>query len=737
MKVQRSTLSGILLCVGFGAAMLSSQSVLAQDQSENKDQDAAGALEEVVVTAQRRETKLQETPIAASVLSGDEMRAKGVDQLVNIQFATPSVTIADYGSANVFNIRGIGRTKVDIEVPSGVVIYADGVPTIAGYFQNEPYYDIEAVEVLRGPQGTFVGKSASGGAIFVRTRNPDLEGMSGNLEGGFGEYSLWEARGYVNAPVSDTLAFRFAFNYENRDTYYDLYGPYTGDPGTRDLKSGRISMLWQPNEQLSIVLKGNFANLDFGGNVTGAADTTNLFHVHQDAPFVYVDKTSRYTLDINYEMNNGIKFSSLTGYQTVDTENDLDLNGGIPLPRYWFLSKGKIDLWSQEFNLVSADDQRLRWVVGLFAQNQKSELLPVDQNGFVFVGGDPFGIGQLPLDYPWFGSPWIKDEDDWAVFAHFTYDLTDSLELEVGGRYSDYSFYQITDMVFGFGDAPPVADYDNTFFGFEPIGPNRQDKSETSTDYKVALNWTKDPNNFIYGVISRGHTTGSVNIFPPWTPYDEMVVHNYEAGWKAGWNNGQFTTQLAVYYEDIDGYQAAFQDLTIPDSTSTLVRNAEKPSTIYGVEFTGQAYFGNLGLDFGFGWNQSELGAFSQVFNPYTGEYVDLTNAELTYAPDFTYNIGLDYRFELSNGSTITPRLDWGWLAKQKADLFDDPINTIDSRGLLNIQIRWEQVNGPWYAVLWATNALDKEYVAGIQNLGTLFYAGPPRQSGIRVGRNF
>jgi iron complex outermembrane receptor protein len=457
----------------------------------------------------------------------------------------------------------------------------------------------------------------------------------------------------------------------------------------------------------------------------------DLFSVHQDAPFYYVDETSRFTLDIDYEMNNGITFSSLTGYQTVDTQNNLDLNGGVETPTYWFLSMGAIDLWSQEFNLISDENQRLRWVLGFFTQNQKAELAPIDQNGFVFLGGDPFGIGQLPLDYPWFGTPWIKDEDDWAVFGHIVYDIRDDLEFEIGVRYSDYSFYQQTDFVFGFGDAPPVIPFDGV------AGPDRQDFSQDSFDYKLALNWEKDDNNFIYGVVSRGHTSGSVNIFPPWTPYGEMIVDNYEAGWKAAWNNRQFLTQLAFYYENIEGYHAAFQDLTIPDSSSTLVRNAESDSTIYGIELTAQAEFGNFALDFGIGWNESELGDFTQVVNPYTGGLVNLSKRQFTYAPNFTYNLGFEYRKQLSDGAMLMPRLNWGWIADQKADLFDNAVNTLDSRGLLNLQIRWEQGNGPWYAVLWATNLLDEEYVAGIQNLATLYYPGPPRQSGIRIGRNF
>jgi iron complex outermembrane receptor protein len=147
-------------------------------------------LEEVIVTAQRRDENLQETALSATVLSGELLDAKGITNLVNVQYISPSVTVSDFGSANVFNIRGIGRSKVDIEIPSGVVIYQDGVPSLAGYIQGEPYYDIASIEVLRGPQGTFVGKSASGGAIFTNTRDPELGEFDGYLEGGFGEHDL-------------------------------------------------------------------------------------------------------------------------------------------------------------------------------------------------------------------------------------------------------------------------------------------------------------------------------------------------------------------------------------------------------------------------------------------------------------------------------------------------------------------------------------------------------------------
>ena len=399
------------------------------DSYAQSGSDADLVLEEVIVTAQRRETNLQTTALAVSVLTGQSLIDRGIDNLMRLQYATPSLNISDFGSANVFNIRGIGRSKVDIEIPSGVVIYQDGVPTLAGYFQNEPYFDINSVEVLRGPQGTIVGKSASGGAIFVNTRSPELGETGGNLEGGFGANSLFEARGYLNASSGDTFAFRAAFNYENRDHYYDeITGPYTGDPGSRDLKSLRLGLLVQASEKLAINVNVSLADLDFGGNVTSSFGDP-LYSVPQDAPFAYTDESTRVVLDIDYAFDGGMTFSSLTGYQTLDLLNNLDLNASSD-PTYWFESAGKIDLWSQEFNLVSSDDQRLRWVLGLFFQNQKAKLLSIEDKGFVFTGG-PFFPN---LDFPWLGSPWLKDEDDWAAFGHVLFDITPGLELEVASR---------------------------------------------------------------------------------------------------------------------------------------------------------------------------------------------------------------------------------------------------------------------------------------------------------------
>ena len=159
------------------------------------------SLEEIIVTAKRRSEDLQTASLSATVLNQDLLENKGVVDLYALQYAAPAVTVTQYGSANVFNIRGLGRSQVDIDVPSGVVIYRDGTPTLAGYFQNEPYFDMESIEVYRGPQGTFVGKNAAGGAVFINTNDPKLgEEFDGSVELGGGDYSAYEATGIVNIP---------------------------------------------------------------------------------------------------------------------------------------------------------------------------------------------------------------------------------------------------------------------------------------------------------------------------------------------------------------------------------------------------------------------------------------------------------------------------------------------------------------------------------------------------------
>jgi len=221
---------------------------------------------EVVITAERRTVSLQKSPIAATVLTGADLVKKGVVSVDQLQFVSPDLTVTDFGQGNLFNIRGIGRSNGASNVQSGVVTYRDGVATFPGYFQSEPYYDIANVEVLRGPQGTFAGQNATGGAIFITETDPSLSaGYHGYAQAQAGNYSDYGFQGALNLPISDTLALRVAENTEYRDSFYTITGAHTGKPGSLAENSARISLLWQPNSHFKALLKVDSNDVSTGG----------------------------------------------------------------------------------------------------------------------------------------------------------------------------------------------------------------------------------------------------------------------------------------------------------------------------------------------------------------------------------------------------------------------------------------------------------------------------------------
>jgi iron complex outermembrane receptor protein len=697
---------------------------------------AQEALEEIVVTATRRSTNLQQTAISASVLSGDLIDDKAVFDLYELQYAAPSMTIAGYGSANEFSIRGVGRTQVDIDVPSGVVIYRDGAPTIAGYFQTEPYFDIESIEVLRGPQGTYVGKNASGGAVFINTNDPSFERLSVSIEGGLGINELWEGSAIVNVPITDELAFRTSYKYLGSEDFYDsITGNYTGDPAERELHSFRGAVRWEPNNQFKGLVKVDYHNLDFGGNVVSSPGFP-LYDVPQNGDIQYKDTSFRILGDLKYTLDNGITLSSLSAYQHLDTINNLDLNASLPV-FYQFESTAILEIVSEEINIISPDDQRLRWILGALYFQQKTDIPYWEEDGFTFTG-NVFGLGDIPgADaFPWFTTPWQETQRDFSGFGHVAYDVTEDVELELGVRYTSYYTSQFTEFTFGFGNAPPT-------LPFAP--PTKISLDEGSFDGQVALNWNYSDDHFFYLLASRGHTPSGINIFPPYRIYDEMGVYNYEVGWKANWMEDQIRTQANFYFEDIDDYQVNYE------STSVVIgqdnRSAPGNTKIWGIELASQAHVDDWHVDFAFAYMHSDIGKFENVVDPFrtaanggVDVVIDLSGERTPYSPEITTNLGVAYDFHLTggfDGYTLTPRWDMSFVSDMKSKLWDSPLVELEQRFLANGRLTLSAPGDKWSATFWATNVFDHGYVSGIQNLATLYYAGRPFEWGLRFRYNF
>jgi iron complex outermembrane recepter protein len=738
MKIQDLCLSAsaVILswCGTAGAQTVTSATAVSSGES----------LTEVVVTAERRHTDLQNTPISATVITGADLGNFGVVTVDQLQFATPGAVVNNFGQGNDFNIRGVGKAEHNSQTTVGVVTYRDGVATFPGYFQGEPYYDVATVEILRGPQGTFGGQNATGGAVFVNTNDPVIGGgFNGYVQGQVGNYTDFGLQGAINLPISDTLAARFAFFSESLDSFYHVTGPnggpYTGNPGNVRTGSGRLSLLWKPDDALTVLLKTDYNYLNFGAYPASPYNSTDdLFNIGVNSPQQALDRFGRTVLKIDYVMPDGITLRSVSGYQKGDTQYQADLdgtngvlNGTIPYPNDYFADNVWETLWSQEFNVISRDSGFLTWIFGLYADGANLNFVP---NYYFLISTPPIGtpLGSPPNPVNEYRLQGTNPTSARAAFGQLSFQLAKSLQLQIGARYTDA---KTTNHVQVLQYGLQIAD--------------EQSQKYTNTSGKVSLNWTVNSNNFLYAFVSTGFRPGGLNVpVGLGTPaaFDAEKLTNYEVGWKSTSLEGHLRTQLDAFYYDYKNFQVIVGYPQLPVFGFEL--NNPNPTHIYGFEAQTQAVFGDFSLDAGMAVMHSELGrffatdprivAFSSCdpqSGPSSASCIDLTGHTQTYAPNFTFNIGTQYKFALSPQDTLTPRVNYGYVGPQWATLFENSGlgDHLAGRSILGAQLAWAHAH--FITTLYGTNVTDQHYV-GALNSG-LNFAGPPRQFGVRFLTSF
>lgn len=729
------------------AALTIASAAQAQDAPTTDPAAAATATDvpdegDIVVTAERRSTSLQRTPVAASVLTGEDLVRKGVTGVEQLQFATPSLTVNTTGQGNAFNIRGIGKTEQTSAIGVGVITYRDGVATLPGYFQSEPYYDIASVEVLRGPQGTFAGGNATGGAIFITQTNPTTDRVKGYALAQYGNYNNIKLQGALNIPSGDTLAIRFAGNMEHRDTFYKVSGPWTGNPGNRRDYSARASILWEPIANFRVLLKGDYNNIEYGGLPAGrATDTGDPLEVANNAPLDGRDEFGRVVLNASYTFDSGLVLRSISGFQrgttTVSFDSDGTANPGTPAnPAVNFRDNITEEIWSQEFNIVSPDTGPFTWVLGGFYQHDNIIIPP---NGGYISDNTPNSINPLVFDTTIEGT---NPKTQLAVFGQAGYELSNGLQLQVGARWSRTT-----------SENDALAKATLPFLPTPVLTLVQKDRTvDKKLNGKVALNWTVDRNNFFYAFVATGAKAGGLNgpnvngITP--RAFDAEDVTDYEIGYKGTFLEGRLRTQLGGYYSEYENYQISIVDPLTPSISS--ISNVPGKTKLYGIELSAQGSFGALGFDLATSISNSELGRFFAIdprlgtgatlrcdpqSGPTTARCIDLTGTEQAYAPKFTLSAGAQYAIALGEDVTLTPRVDYAHIAATFGSLFQNVAlgDRLEARNIVNAQLTL--ATGDWTVAGYGTNLTDQHYVAAINGFRRL--AGAPRQYGVRVSRSF
>lgn len=713
------------------AALLWAQAASAQEAPGSiaePDQDETAVLGEVVVTAERRSTSLQTTAVAATVLTGEDLQNKGVTSLDQLQFAAPSTTVQNFGQGNFFNVRGIGKSEATTAIGVGVITYRDGVAAFPGYFQTEPYYDIGSLEVLRGPQGTFAGANATGGAVFLNSRNPDFSGVNGYLAGQLGNYDQFKAQGAVNLPLGDTLAARFAFNHETRGSFHDITGPYTGNPGEVDSTSLRASVLWTPTDALRVLWKTDLNDIDLGGYPSDPALATNdPFEITSNGPNRAHDTFVRSSLNVSYAFDNGVTLRSITGYQDGVSLFSTDLDGASLLNNT-FADRFEETIWSQEFNLLSPENQRLGWLVGLYYQHDDARFPVATFPYGEYLIGFPEGV----LDISLFGD---TPKETAAVFGQVSYDISDRLQVQLGARYAHST--STNDEVY-----TTYPQFGIVLLQDEPV----EDEKVTG---KLTLNWKLDDDNFVYGFVATGHKIGGLNapnLYRPPRSFGPEDLVDYELGWKSTLLGGRLRTQLGAYYTVYQDFQVNIGDPEYPQIASIM--NVGGDTILMGLEASAQAVFGPWAMDVAASLSSSELGEFYAAdprvgrtglcdaeTGPASPNCSNLAGNSQSYAPEFTFNIGVQRTFDLGGGATLTPRVDYAHIGEAWTSIFANEAlgDRLEARNIVNALVTYARDD--WRLSAFSTNLTDQTYIAAI-NAG-LRYAGPPRQYGLILTRLF
>jgi iron complex outermembrane recepter protein len=720
------------LCSAIALAVGTVTPALAQEEGE--------VLQEVVVTSQRRLENLQQVPIAATALDAQELQAKSVARIADLQSASPSLSITDAGQTQSVNIRGIGLASNSPNATAGVATYVDGLfqPPIV---QSNSFYDLAGVEVLRGPQGTLVGTNSTGGAIFINSASPNLDGMSGYGRAAFGNFSAAEAEGALNLPASDTLAFRLAGFYRRHDSYYRDIGPFSNEAGRLSENGERLGILWKPGSfsallklQVNDMLTGGYAFRPIRGTTYEAFRVGDERTLSLDAPTSHREKAQIGSLELKQELSSGLVLRSLTGYQykRIFSFDDLDgsqapASAGGEITWDYFAGEKQ---YSEELNVISPTEGRFDWILGAYFQRNEIDV----------------SIHQLEAGFPTDIYP-INRRTTTGFFAQTNFALTDSLELQVGARYSTYKATGRGGVFIGNGIPvfPPG--------GLQVANLAGEHEDQRATG-KVALNWNVDADNLLYLFVARGYKPGGFNSVA--SEFDPETVLNYEAGWKSTFLDGRMRAQLAAFFNDYSDFQF---DVLEPTTGQGGIRNVAS-GTIKGFEAQIEGRLGVFGFDGGAAYVDSDLDGLAFVNErllppgtlgpqcpagapsapPLCFDYAPFTTRTSggpnLYSPKWTYQVGAELNLPLGADATLRPRINYSYVGSRFTYLAYSPVSDrIDGFGLLSALLTVQK--GNWFLEAYGTNLTDETYVSGQAAASRNEFYGAPRQYGMRVGAEF
>jgi len=724
---------------------LAAQPAMAQDTPAATDADTGG-YGEIIVTAQKREENLQKVPAAVSVVSAAQLDARGVVNLTSLQQLVPSLNFKDSATtldSSVF-LRGVGTINFSIAAEPSVGFVVDGVTFARSGEAFGDLYDIERIEVLRGPQGTLFGKNASAGVINVVTKRPG-DTFGGYIEGTATTDDEYKVRGAIDVPMGEGIAARITGNYGRWDgnvRNITLKRQVNGYErwGVRGLIEAK------PSDALTLTLIGDYRknNSDCCAEVIGTAPAgvlagslagVNLAgdetrQIRQNTLTQTKEKSWGVSLQADLDVGGAGTLTSITAYRKYRNFGIRDgdfidtvytATGGNQLDDY---GPQPSKTFTQELRLSSPGGQKLEYVLGAFYYNAKQQrtfqrddiVCSATTLPAVTPGLFPCAAGSSTLRFPSAVGTFGSTIENYAAYGNLTFNLTDTFRLIAGARYTH-------DNVSAFNRRTPASN------GGGPglANPGANYNLKTSNDdfsFRAGAQYDVIDNLMVYATYSQGYKGPAFNVFfnqndGQLAPIAAETADAYEAGAKFKTHDGTFTLNTAVFYAKYDNFQAN-SFVVLNGSTVTQLTNAGKVST-RGVEIESLLRPSrNFTITAGLSYTDAHI----DRFNIPAGSTATSTRAgeRLPLAPEWKGNIGATWKIETGGFANIEVGSQISLTSDQVSSLEANPVTrqgiTIDGYAVLDANIAFVDPNGVWRINFFGRNLTDESYATLITSGG-------------------
>ncbi|MEE4451021.1 TonB-dependent receptor [Novosphingobium resinovorum] len=673
---------------------------------------ANAAIEEIVVTAQKRSERIQDVPISITAITGDSMTRRGINTADELTTAVPALTWQKSYNGAPF-IRGVGKPIVTAGNESSVGIFVDGVLQISPLMTNFALNNVERVEVLKGPQGTLFGRNSNGGVINITTREPSHKPTL-DASIGYANYETVEGKFYASTGLSDTLAVSVAGAYYDQSDGWGRNVTTGEDAYTEKSHDIRAKLLWEPTDRTKITLTGEYHFMRSQSNAyspmagTTALDgstTAGFYNLTSDYDTYVRTKVGAGSLSVRHDMG-WAQLVSISAYTDVRTFWPYDSDGSPTANLQgpiWETAKG----FTQEVQLVSPSQGNFKWVAGLYYMYFDAAFNPIELNG-AELGGARLEI---------FGD---TKANSYAGFGEATWTFLPSTNLIVGGR-----------MTFDSRSVSGHTDVDGA-----PGAVTRQSKNFSQPTWRVTLNHSFNPDLMVYGTVSTGYNSGQFNTGNAAAPaVQPEKLTAYEVGFKAQLFDRRFQLNASAFHYDYKDLQ-----VTIVENAVTLQTNAAK-ARIDGFEVESTIVpIPGLYLDASVAYTNARYSDYenAQFYvtltgGGYTTTTGDATGNRLQSAPRWSMTAGARYDIETEAGR-FTPAVNY----TRRGPYYWDTQNIVrePTQNLLGASLTYTSLYDRWSLRLWGKNLLNDKIRAWTIQRVELFGSTPsaPRTYGATLG---